>query len=152
MPRKGLEANVSNFQDTQNLLNTYRQQTVSLQAISEKLKGKKAAVFCGLGNPSAFRATVEALGVQVIAEKIFTDHHQYSDSDIAELSEWVGATGAELALTSQKDLVKLVCDHLGGRSLGAIRIGLEITQGQAEINHLLDQMADQVVTAPITGF
>lgn len=118
----------------------------------ETLKGKKAAVFCGLGNPSAFLATVEALGVQVIAEKIFTDHHQYSDSDIAELSEWVGATGAELALTSQKDLVKLVCDHLGGRPLGAIRIGLEITQGQAEINHLLDQMADQVETAPITGF
>ncbi|MFM7318198.1 MAG: tetraacyldisaccharide 4'-kinase [bacterium] len=118
----------------------------------EKLKGKKAAVFCGLGNPSAFLATVEALGVQVIAEKIFTDHHQYSDSDIAELSEWVGATGAELALTSQKDLVKLVCVHLGGRPLGAIRIGLEITHGQAEINHLLDQMADQVETAPITGF
>jgi hypothetical protein len=40
MPRKGLEANISNFQETQNLLNTYQQQTVSLQAISEKLKGK----------------------------------------------------------------------------------------------------------------
>lgn len=113
----------------------------SLQA----LKGKKAAIFCGLGNPSAFRATVEALGVQVIAEKIFSDHYQYSDNDIEALSEWVGATNADLALTSQKDLVKLVCVHLGGRPLGAIRIGLEITQGQSEINRLLDQLADQAV-------
>jgi tetraacyldisaccharide 4'-kinase len=107
----------------------------------DRVKGKKAVIFCGLGNPAAFRATVESLGVQVVDEKHFTDHHRYTEADIAALSGWVAASMADLVLTSQKDLVKLVAEHLGGRPLGAIRIGLEITQGLAEINHLLDQLA-----------
>ena len=102
--------------------------------------GKKVAIFSGLGNPAAFRRTVEQLGAQVVAEKTFADHHQYTEADFAELSRWVAGLGVDLALTSQKDFVKLPIDHLGGRPLGALRIGLEIITGETELTHALDNL------------
>lgn len=111
------------------------------------IRGQKAAIFCGLGNPGAFRRTVEALGVEVIAEQFFPDHHQYTESEIGDLSQWVAGTGANLALTSQKDLVKLPVEHLGGRPLAAIRIGLAITSGEPELNQALDVIADRASSA-----
>lgn len=102
------------------------------------ISGLKAAIFCGLGNPSAFRRTVESLGVQVVDERTFPDHHHYSEADIASLSQWVGSTEADLVLTSQKDLVKLPVEHLGRRPLGAIRIGLDVIKGESELIQTLN--------------
>ncbi|RLT08458.1 MAG: tetraacyldisaccharide 4'-kinase [Planctomycetota bacterium] len=110
----------------------------SEMALSE-LNNKTVAIFSGLGNPAAFRQSVEQLGAKVIAEQSFPDHHPYSEADLASLSRWVAASGADLALTSQKDLVKLPIEQLGGKPLGAIRIGLHILQGKAELLKALDQ-------------
>jgi tetraacyldisaccharide 4'-kinase len=104
------------------------------------LTGKSVAIFSGLGNPAAFLQTVESLGAKVIAEQSFPDHHLYSEADLASISRWVAASGADLALTSQKDLVKLPVEHLGGKPLGAIRIGLEIVHGEAELLKALNQV------------
>lgn len=106
----------------------------------EELHGKRAAIFCGLGNPAAFRRTVEALGVQVVGEQVFPDHYHYSEAEIATLSRWVAGLGPDLTLTSQKDLVKLPVEHLGGRPLGAVRVGLEILSGEANLVRALDQV------------
>lgn len=104
------------------------------------IHGQKVAIFSGLGNPAAFRRTVELLGAQVVAEKTFADHHQYTEADFAELSRWVAGLGVDLALTSQKDFVKLPIEHLGGRPLGALRIGLEIIAGETELTQALNKI------------
>ena len=44
----------------------------------------------------------------------FPDHHPYDRNDVAELARWVREQGADLALTTQKDLVKLRTPDLGG--------------------------------------
>lgn len=110
------------------------------RAVLNSIQGKKAAIFSGLGNPEAFRMTVQELGLEICAEREYPDHHDYSESDLAELSAWVANSGADLALTSQKDLVKLPVDHLGGKPLAAIRIGLVITAGENQLKDLLDNL------------
>ncbi|MBI1323655.1 tetraacyldisaccharide 4'-kinase [bacterium] len=102
------------------------------------LAGKEVALFCGLGNPDAFRATVEQLGALVRDVRWFPDHHRYSQNDIAELSRWVAASGAQLALTTQKDSVKLPVESLGGRHLLALRIGMVFVSGEKDFQRILD--------------
>lgn len=135
--RPGTPVALSVHQPTDILLATGEVQQLQV------LRGKKAAVFSGLGNPIAFLKTIEQLGVQVVDEKVFPDHYRYTEKDIAELSQWVVSSGADLALTSQKDLVKLVSDHLGGLTVAAVRIGLQINHARIEIDKLLDRIANQ---------
>jgi tetraacyldisaccharide 4'-kinase len=107
------------------------------------LAGKRVALFCGLGNPEAFRKTAESLGAIVVDERKFPDHHRYDQKDLTELSRWVAASGADLALTSQKDFVKLPVDRLGGRPLAAVRIEIEFLQGENELLAALEKVVPQ---------
>jgi tetraacyldisaccharide 4'-kinase len=93
------------------------------------LAGRAVAAFCGIGNPEGFRRTLQSLGVELRGFRVFPDHHAYTAADVAGLASWVKGTGAELALTTQKDSVKLRAECLGTVPLRALRIGLEVTEG-----------------------
>lgn len=95
----------------------------------ERLRGRNVAAFCGIGNPEGFRKTIAPLCDTVVAFRTFPDHHAYKGSDVADLTRWLAASGADLALTTQKDLVKLRAAGLGGVPLRALRIGLEVMEG-----------------------
>jgi hypothetical protein len=60
---------------------------------------------------------------------------------VGELSQWVAATGADLALTTQKDSVKLRIAALGRAPLRALRIGLEITDGLEALERILEPLS-----------
>jgi len=97
------------------------------------LAGQKVVAFCGIGNPEGFRRTLAVLGVDVLGFRAYPDHHPYrSAAEVADLANWSRSLGAELALTTQKDLVKLRAPALGPVPLLALRIGLEVVEG-AEI-------------------
>lgn len=94
----------------------------------ETLRCKKVAAFCGIGNPEGFRRTTELLcGLRGF--RTFPDHHGYTAADVAVLTEWVRSLDVDLALTTQKDLVKLRAASLGGVPLRALRVGLEVIEG-----------------------
>jgi tetraacyldisaccharide 4'-kinase len=92
------------------------------------------AAFCGIGNPEGFRRTLVPLCPTLAGFRTFPDHHLYSAADVADLAAWSRNLGADLVLTTQKDLVKLRTRALGPIPLSALRIGLEITQG-ADVLH-----------------
>ncbi len=92
--------------------------------------GKRVAAFCGIGNPEGFRRTLGGLGADLVGFRSFPDHHPYSGGDMAELTTWVKGLGAELVLTTQKDSVKLRAETLGPVPLRAVRIGLEVFEGE----------------------
>jgi tetraacyldisaccharide 4'-kinase len=102
------------------------------------LAGRPVAAFCGIGNPEGFRRTLEGLGVNLVGFRAFPDHHPYTSADVADLATWVTGLHAELALTTQKDSVKLRAETLGSVPLRAVRIGIEVMEGEA---HLLDVLA-----------
>jgi tetraacyldisaccharide 4'-kinase len=103
----------------------------------DRLAGARVAAFCGLGNPEGFRRTLEELGVAPADFRAFPDHHPYNARDVADLGTWAREHGAELVLTTQKDLVKVRTAALGGIPLRALRIGLEVTAGHEVLDAAL---------------
>jgi len=71
------------------------------------LADRRIAAFAAIGNPGAFRATLQHLGAIVAAEKWYRDHHRYTGYDVAMLSAFMRRTDAEFLVTTEKDAVKL---------------------------------------------
>lgn len=111
-----------------------------ISASFESLAGRSVAAFCGLGNPSAFRRTVEQAGLKIHEFRTFPDHHAYSRDDVESLSSWASTLPVEAVVTSQKDLVKLQMDHLGSRPLWAVQIGVRIVAGQVALEQALNRV------------
>ena len=101
-------------------------------SVLELARGKSVAAFCGIGNPEGFRRTLLPLCHDLLDLRVFPDHHLYTAADVGSLEQWARDLGANLVLTTQKDLVKLRASLLGQAPLRALRIGLEVTAG-AEI-------------------
>ncbi len=105
------------------------------------LKGRAVGAFCGIGNPAAFRRTLEDLGMQVVEFRTFDDHHAYTREDVEDLARWAERLpGDALIATTQKDWVKLRVGELAGRPLRAVRIGLAIRDGQREFDEALKRV------------
>ena len=77
------------------------------QVSLDEYKGRKVFAFCGIGNPDSFINSLKKLEYEVVGSKIYDDHHNYSDSCLAEIKEQTRILGAELILTTQKDWTKV---------------------------------------------
>ncbi|HEY3789263.1 MAG TPA: tetraacyldisaccharide 4'-kinase, partial [Urbifossiella sp.] len=106
------------------------------RSVSEGLR--TTAAFCGIGNPAAFRRTLEDLGANIVAFRTFPDHHAYTREDVDELRNWASqlSPDAEIA-TTQKDWVKLRLDDLAGRPLRTVRIEMTFREGREAFDDLL---------------
>jgi len=94
------------------------------------LLGKPVAAFCGVGNPAGFRHTLAASGFEVVELREFPDHHRYSHRDLASLGDWTDRLEVAAVLCTEKDLVKIEQDDLGGQPLWAVRVGLDFLAGR----------------------
>lgn len=102
------------------------------------LQDRPVAAFCGLGNPDAFRRTLEKLGLNIAAWRTYPDHHAYTRDDIENLRAWVKPLPGDAAIvTTQKDLVKIRLDRLGEHDLWALAIQLQVTSGHEALEALL---------------
>jgi len=99
---------------------------------------ERIAAFCGIGNPTGFRHTLEALGCNITAWREFPDHHTYTHEDIESLSRW--AANADQVLCTRKDLVKLGVTSLGNVPLYAVSVQLDFLTGR----HLLEAALEEV--------
>jgi len=67
----------------------------------------RAGAFCGLGNPHAFRRTLEGLGVSAVDWVEFEDHHRYRPEEIRRIARLSAARGAATLVTTEKDSINL---------------------------------------------
>jgi tetraacyldisaccharide 4'-kinase len=105
--------------------------TIHAPVDSFTFRGKHVGAFCGIGNPEAFRRTLQSLGAEVIEFRAFPDHYPYRREDVDELQKWAATLPADgCVVTTQKDWVKLRVTELGGRPLRAVRIGLQFVEGK----------------------
>tara|TARA_R110002049_G_scaffold72490_2_gene187160 strand:- start:181095 stop:182159 length:1065 start_codon:yes stop_codon:yes gene_type:complete len=111
----------------------------------ERLRGQTVAVLSAIGNPDAFRKTVEHCGAEVTAAKSLPDHDDYSPETVRELATWAKSLNnrASQVVCTHKDLVKLRTDRLGGLPLSAVLIDLEIIEGANLIDPKLQQVVRQ---------
>lgn len=91
--------------------------------------GARVAAFCGLGNPRNFWNTLERLGLKIVFQWTFGDHHSYTPVEIQRIAHQARAHGAELLVTTEKDRINLP-DHmdqaLKGMKLAWLEIELEL--------------------------
>jgi tetraacyldisaccharide 4'-kinase len=70
------------------------------------LRGRRVCAFAGIGDPARFFRSLRACGIDVAAERAFSDHHPFSQRDVAELQEVAARDGLAL-VTTEKDLARL---------------------------------------------
>lgn len=110
----------------------------------DSLKGRTVGAFCGIGNPGAFRRTLEGLGARVVEFRAFNDHHAYTREDVEDLTHWAEQLPGDASIaTTQKDWVKLRQGELAGRPLRAVRIGLAFRTGQREFDESLGRVVSR---------
>lgn len=73
----------------------------------DELAGKRVYAFCGLGAPAAFWRTLETAGCRLTGRRAFPDHHRYTLDDWWRIAAEARESGAEIVLTSEKDLPNL---------------------------------------------
>ncbi|WP_145209111.1 tetraacyldisaccharide 4'-kinase [Planctomycetes bacterium TBK1r] len=107
----------------------------------DALRGQRVALISGIGNPAAFRRTVEDGGAEVVAEKVLPDHAQYDRDTIEQLNRWAdGLNDVQQLICTQKDLVKLQTDRIAKRPLLALTIDAEIEPSEA-FDAMLEDLA-----------
>ncbi|HEV3261062.1 MAG TPA: tetraacyldisaccharide 4'-kinase [Gemmataceae bacterium] len=108
----------------------------------QHLADRPVAAFCGIGNPAAFRRTLADLGVRLAVFRSFPDHHVYTRTGVEDLRAWARRQGRGcVAVTTQKDLVKLRLSEIGGKELWALRIGLHFEAGSQALDRRLVEVA-----------
>jgi tetraacyldisaccharide 4'-kinase len=108
-----------------------------------ELAGRRAAAFCGIGNPEGFRRTVAALGVTTVAFMVYADHHRYAASDLKAVDAAADAEHAEIILTTQKDRVKMPADFPWRHKVLVVKTGMRITRGEEELKRRLDDVVEK---------
>lgn len=73
----------------------------------EMLRGKKVLAFAGIAEPGHFFAELSSLGITLVAAVSLPDHAPYDQACITGLAAQMQVCGAEYAVTTEKDGVKL---------------------------------------------
>ena len=104
------------------------------------LQDKRILSLSAIGNPAAFHRTLTTLGNEPVATLTFPDHHTYTTDDIHRISEETESVGAEIIVTTLKDLVKLPLASVRDRPLCALEIGIQFRTGLQDLEYLLKKI------------
>lgn len=95
-----------------------------------ELSGKNVFAFCGIGNPAAFRNTLNRCGAEVVELAAFPDHHHYTVEELDRLIESAASSGVDRILCTMKDLVKIDQTRFAETSLTALAIQIRFLSGE----------------------
>ncbi len=107
--------------------------------------GSRVAAFCGIGNPASFRRTLEHQHFEIAAWREFPDHFAYDAAAVESIAAWANNSGADFAICTQKDLVKLRRGTLGKKPLRALAIEIEFLAGKEILALRLENFATRFV-------
>ena len=110
--------------------------TGALQPLSWS-KGKTAVLCSGVGNAGSFRALVERMGIQILGEVAYADHHAYTSQDVDRLRAKAVELRAELIVTTEKDACKLAELLQPTDSWWAVRLATYVTVGEDRLKRLV---------------
>ncbi|HMS83225.1 MAG TPA: tetraacyldisaccharide 4'-kinase [Nitrospira sp.] len=99
---------------------------------------KRAWLVSGIGNSPSFRLSAESIGVEVVGETAFADHHGYSHHDVQHIHANAKANGVDFILTTEKDAGKLSSLLGPNDPWWALRLQAKITRGEASLRRLID--------------
>ena len=92
----------------------------------ESLKGKSVFLFAGIADPVSFERTVSGLGAKVVGRSFFSDHHNFSSTDIERVRAEAAEAGAELILTTEKDGIRIKGASIDAGDIYSVEIEVNI--------------------------
>jgi len=104
----------------------------------ESIKGRSLFLFSGLANHSSFRPILEGYGGRIVGELTYPDHFYYPKKDIYEIREKADRLGADMIVTTEKDIVRIEKEMLKESPIYALRIEFMI-EDEEEWKRLLFQ-------------
>ncbi len=121
---------------------TARHSIGSLRSLSgaapESLQGHAVVAACGIGNPSAFQRTLLEQKARVSEFVQFSDHHDYTQSDLDGLSAKVAAKQSQAKLVTEKDSPKIAKLALGSLPVWVLSVTFTILEGETELWRRVD--------------
>ena len=81
--------------------------------------------FCGIGEPDSFMDSIGKLELKLGGKRIFSDHQEYTESVITELSAQIKSSNCAAIITTEKDWVKLPDSFLDEFDTFVIKIEME---------------------------
>src|SRR5713226_1231651 len=111
------------------------------------LAGRRVVAVSGLADASGFHAMLRELGANLVRTIEYPDHHGYGPGDWENIV--AAASDAEMAVTTEKDLVKLERFSSPGLSLYALR--LEVSMDERDEDRLFAAIMAQTARLRATG-
>jgi len=100
-------------------------------------KGKTALLCSGVGHAGSFRVLVESLGIKVLDEAVYGDHHAYTSQEVEQLRAKASQLKADLIVTTEKDACKLAALLQPTDTWWAVRLTTDVTVGEDRLKQLL---------------
>ncbi|MDR2117735.1 MAG: tetraacyldisaccharide 4'-kinase [Planctomycetaceae bacterium] len=108
------------------------------------IRNKRILAFCGIGNPNAFRQTLERCGAKVVELIPFPDHHQFNADDLNGLEQIAQSYEIDSILCTMKDFVKINADIVSGTiPIQAVLINIRFLSGETKFRELLNKLTQR---------
>lgn len=106
--------------------------------------GKTAVLCSGVGHTGSFRSVAEAMGLRVLEEVLFPDHHHYTAAEVDGLRMTARAAKAELVVTTEKDAGKLAAFLKPTDAWWAVRLSTQVSVGEEKLRQRIVRCAKPV--------
>ena len=105
----------------------------------ERMQGTRITSFSGIGTPRSFQMLLTKLGLRIVRNFEFSDHHPYTEAELKEICEMKQLSDSQEIVTTEKDyyrsenLMKNVVKPL------VLKVHLRFTSGEANLRNRLNQ-------------
>ena len=117
--------------------------TGAVQSLSWS-KGKTALLCSAVGHAGSFRSLVERMGIRILGEVAYADHHTYTRQDVERLRTRAVELQAELVVTTEKDACKMASLLHPTDAWWAVRLTTHVIEGEDQLRRLVSGMGLKV--------
>ncbi|MGQ0810413.1 MAG: tetraacyldisaccharide 4'-kinase [Nitrospiraceae bacterium] len=98
---------------------------------------RRVVAFSGIANPASFRTVLEKAGLIILDEVMFGDHHVYRAADMKEVRRRANLVGAELLVTTEKDVAKIAPLLEPQDRCWAVGLRTDVVEGREQLERLV---------------
>lgn len=104
----------------------------------EEFRVKKIGLVCGIADPASFEGLIKSLGIDIGLSCVFSDHHAYTQKDLARILREARQKSIETIVISEKDAVCFPDINQQSSSVNffVLRIKIEILQNEAFLKRI----------------
>ena len=98
---------------------------------------KQRCSVAAVGHAGSFRSLVERIGIRILDEVAYADHHTYTRQDIERLRTRAVELQAELVVTTEKDACKMASLLHSTDAWWAVRLTTQVIEGEDRLRRLV---------------